>query len=327
MLLRAASSAAPCPTPTKSAIVYPPGAVHIGATWNRYGESASDGLGDDWSRALAHELGHYLFFLNDNYLGLDKKTGALISMPNCAGAMADPYQTDDENGYDEFSMADAAWTENCQEVLSMSAGETGRADWDTILTFYPGLHKPISATQEGAGDRILQRGPNTLPLDVTVVNHIPPQAPAAALDLPIFALVNAHGGRVLPGVAARAFLLKADAAHVVDLGRSRLDQVLARGAAPGDRLCIFDPVGRQQGCKEITANDNRELVMQKLADDWQPDVRGVTGHFANANGRSDWLAGCRGSTDGPHHPLRGHAAGGNRSSPEPSTSPSRQPSN
>ncbi len=54
-------------TPNGKTGSYTPGMVHIGAVWNRYADSSS--LGEDWPRALAHELGHYLFFLDDNYIG------------------------------------------------------------------------------------------------------------------------------------------------------------------------------------------------------------------------------------------------------------------
>jgi hypothetical protein len=40
----------------------------MGAVWNRYGESSGN-LGEDWPRTLAHELGHYAFFLDDTTWG------------------------------------------------------------------------------------------------------------------------------------------------------------------------------------------------------------------------------------------------------------------
>ncbi len=53
-----------------SVITYLPGQVAMGPVWNRYGDPGSN-LGEDWPRALAHELGHYALFLDDNYIGLD----------------------------------------------------------------------------------------------------------------------------------------------------------------------------------------------------------------------------------------------------------------
>ena len=40
--------------PITSTISYAPGMVHIGATWNRFGDPGVSS-GDDWARALAHE--------------------------------------------------------------------------------------------------------------------------------------------------------------------------------------------------------------------------------------------------------------------------------
>ena len=85
----------------------------MGAVWNRYGE-AGGSLGEDWPRTLAHELGHYLLYLDDNYMGLDA-SGVLIPIDTCPGAMADPYRDD----YSEFH-PDAGWTPACASTLSQS---------------------------------------------------------------------------------------------------------------------------------------------------------------------------------------------------------------
>ena len=80
-------------------ITYLPGQVRIGSVWNRYGEASTGNLGDDWSAALAHELGHYLLFLDDNYLGLNKNN-LIVPLDDdaCPGAMNNPYS----NVYSEF---------------------------------------------------------------------------------------------------------------------------------------------------------------------------------------------------------------------------------
>ena len=73
-----------------SDIVYDTGQIIMGATWNRYGEPAQQS-DDDWAVALAHELGHYLLYLDDVYLDLDDK-GLLIPVRSCTGsAMGDVY--------------------------------------------------------------------------------------------------------------------------------------------------------------------------------------------------------------------------------------------
>ncbi len=75
--------------PDLAEIRYLPGQIAMGSVWNRYG-TAEDDFGEDWPRTLAHELGHYLFFLDDNYLGLDEN-GLLVPIDGCVGAMSDPY--------------------------------------------------------------------------------------------------------------------------------------------------------------------------------------------------------------------------------------------
>ena len=47
-----------------------PGQIRMGPAWDPYGENRAE-LTRDWQRALAHEFGHYLLYLPDNYLGYD----------------------------------------------------------------------------------------------------------------------------------------------------------------------------------------------------------------------------------------------------------------
>ena len=102
----------------------------MGAVWSRYGDAGVN-LGDDWSRALAHESGHYALFLNDNYLGLDA-ADRLIPVDSCPSAMADAYRQDEP--YDEFH-PQKDWQLECFRTLSNQI--TGRSDWETIHAFYP----------------------------------------------------------------------------------------------------------------------------------------------------------------------------------------------
>ena len=41
-----------------------------------------------------------------------------------------------------------------------------------------------------------------------------------------------------PGFSARSFLFRGN--RLIDLGRPQLDQVLARGAQVGDRVCVYE---------------------------------------------------------------------------------------
>ena len=244
--------------PLKSDIAYGPGVVEIGATWNRFGESTAGNLAEDWPRALAHELGHYLFFLDDNYLGLDDN-GLMIPVTDCSGVMADPYKEDDDNGNGEFHLPGAAWTGRCQQTLSQRS--SGRADWATIETFYPSIKAPDVNTL----------GPDILPLNITQITEMTPVTSTATLAVPTFYLLDGAGRQAQPGPGARAFLYKSDG-RIVDLGRPQLDQVQTRGAQVGDTLCVMDPDGRRQGCLDVVEHGNQELSLTALRADWNPAV-------------------------------------------------------
>ena len=223
----------------------------MGAVWNRYGEPGGS-LGEDWPRTLAHELGHYLLYLDDNYLGLDA-SGVLIPIDTCPGAMADPYRDD----YSEFH-PDAGWLPACASTLSNL--ETGRSDWATIGRFYDGLTMPAAFGS--------QPGPRSLPLAVTQIQVIDPATAPATLDVPIFYLTDANDASTQAGNSARAFLLQDD--WLTDLGRPTVGEVRARGARPGDRLCVFEPERDRQGCETITAGD--DLLRLVSVPDWQPEI-------------------------------------------------------
>jgi hypothetical protein len=240
-----------------SDIVYGPGQVYMGATWNRYGDAGSS-LGEDWPRTLAHELGHYAFFLDDNYLGLDEG-GLLIPVEGCPGAMSDPYRED--YPYDEFHSQDG-WLPACEWTLSHQ--NTGRSDWETIATFYHWLSGTAAITNTG---------PSMLPLAVTRIQAVEPITPSLALESPAFYL-SQDGSRIQPGRSARVFLFQDDAGSgsrwLTDLGRPRLDQVLARGAQPGDRVCVYETAAARLGCETIAAGDD-QLALESVMD-WQPEV-------------------------------------------------------
>jgi hypothetical protein len=233
-------------------LTYGPGQVHIGAVWNRYGEPGG-GIGEDWPRTLAHELGHYALFLDDNYLGLDE-SGLVIPVAGCVGAMSDPYRED--YPYDEFHAADG-WLPACEQTLSHQM--TGRSDWQTIEAFYPWLSGP----PDGTGT-----GPSALPLAVTQVTVVDPATPATTLADPTFYLVDEWGAQVQPGSSARAFLFQEG--RVTDLGRPVLDRVVARGAREGDRLCVYELAAGRLGCEEIASGDEQLALVAVVG--WQPDL-------------------------------------------------------
>jgi hypothetical protein len=242
------------PYSTTNTIEYQPGQVRMGALWNRYGDR-SGVLGEDWPRTLAHELGHYLFFLDDNYLGLDAQN-VLIAVDNCRGAMSDPYRDE----YSEFHPAGEDWNTNCTNTLSERLTE--RSDWETITTFFPtdrfGLKAP--------GSYNANPGPEILPLAVSQLAAPQPDPMgnplAAPLDVPLFTI---EGGT---SQSARAFVFQGE--WLTDLGLPAGNRLDTRGTAVGDRLCVFDLPRQQLGCETVRAGD-QTLEMAAIPN-WQPEI-------------------------------------------------------
>jgi hypothetical protein len=254
------------PDPERSDISYTAGQVRMGATWNRYGEVGNN-LGEDWPRTLAHEIGHFALFLDDNYIGLDNNE-SLITIDGCRGAMADPYRSD----FSEFHPSGSDWDVQCNQTLSawttrLPDRTAGRADWQTIRLFYEDPQAQIRLNEPATYNA--QPGPSLLPLAVTSVNFVEPSQPDQTLAAPIFLTVDENGARTTVGRSARAFLFQVD--RLMDLGKPVSDQILARGAAPGDRLCIYDPDSQRAGCRTVSAIDQRITLEPTL--DMRPDIR------------------------------------------------------
>ena len=237
------------PITATGVITYEPGQISMGVVWNRYGE-ANGNLGEDWPKALAHEIGHYALFLDDDYLGLNANR-QLIPIDTCTKtAMSDPYRAD----YSEFHFAER-WSDDCASTLA--AQQVGRWDWATITTFYPWLNGTHT-----------NDGPTGLPLAVTQVDFIEPLTETTVLPAPIFNLTEG-GAKTQPGSSARTILYQQDG-RLIDLGSPTLDQVNARGARVGDRLCVYDVSEQRLGCETITAGDEELALVSKP--DWTPDI-------------------------------------------------------
>jgi subtilisin-like proprotein convertase family protein len=240
--------------PDTEEVAYSPGEIRIGAVWNRFG-NATGTVGADWPQAVAHELGHYLFYLEDNYLGLDAND-QLIKVDGCPGAMSDPHRED----YSEFSPL-PGWLPFCERTLSNLF--TARSDWQTIQKFYPDLKAPTVYDSNP--------GPSYLPLDVVKVTFDEPTDPALTFASPLFDIVNREGGRVIPGESARAFLFHQN--QIVDLGRPVIDKIEARGAQPGDRLCLYEPDAQRLGCIEQINSVTDKLTLYPIAGSYPFDIK------------------------------------------------------
>jgi hypothetical protein len=248
---------------------YVPGQVRIGATWNRFGDP--DGIiGEDWPSVLAHELGHYFFFVADNYIGVtaDRRTLKIVDCPG--SLMTDPY----DDRYSEFAGA-TTWTGQCLETVA--ARYLGRADWQTITKFYPML--------SGAANNA---GPSQLPLAVTQIDIFAPPTPTKTLADPFFSLLDSANKTItIPNGRGQAYLLKTQGNsdptddYVIALGTPIGDQVRARGASPGDRLCVFDysRTPLRLGCLNAIGNTPTPVQLFNVTN-WQPQIR-VTGLSTN----------------------------------------------
>jgi hypothetical protein len=251
-----------------------PGQIRMGATWNRYGDPEGT-IGEDWPRALAHEIGHYALFLLDNYVGKEDKSGLLIPTDCMGSAMTDAYRED----YSEFLDRNLPpgdnnyrWTGDCDQTLA--AKTTGRSDWETILLkdFYPFLKQNFDKTA---------KGPARLPINVTNVVPMPVARDEATMVTPFVYTVDKDGKALaLKTGEAQAYLFKAHLPgpsddEAIALGTPVGPLVQARGAAVGDQLCVFKPLqeGTLLGCEPIA-----QTVALHEFPDWQPqiDVSAVT---------------------------------------------------
>jgi hypothetical protein len=209
--------------PDKVNLIYQPGRLRIGSVWNRFGGSTVDSS-DDWPRALAHEMGHYLLYLDDSYLGL--KANQIVPIEGCPTPMSNPYRAD----YDEFHTL-TTWRNNQACTTTLPAQTTGRSDWGTILRFYPWLSsKPAGA------------GPSALPIAVTRITPGKSDLPLDVLPNQTFTLVDAtSNGLATSGDNARAYLYpKNGDKRIVALGRPGLNSVRTYGARRGDTVCVYE---------------------------------------------------------------------------------------
>jgi hypothetical protein len=242
-------------------ITYESGQIRMAVNWNRYGDPGGP-IGDDWARAFAHELGHYLFFQDDDYLGYDA-AGNFVAVSNCPGAMSDPYSGDKASGYDELHVQ-ANWASQCANTLANR--ETGRSDWQTLKHFYPALNETSVTTA----------GPSSLPLAVTQIEVRPIQSDQLAMPMvsPLYSLVRAEGGSYAPQRASTYLFQDTDQDglnnRLIELGSPVSGKIEARGARAGDRLCVIDPETKRLGCAVLN-EVNRTLALTARPD-WAPSV-------------------------------------------------------
>lgn len=215
---------------------YAPGQIRMGVAWDPFGENTTD-LDEQWWRALAHELGHHLLFLPDNYMGLKLSDPAnptskrFLGRVNCKGSFM---TTTYDPGYTEF-LNQEQWLGECEDTLAELT--TDRADWETILRFYPMLQPPAQPLE----------GPTNFPLSITGLASWPLHDSRVQLPTRNFELRDVDRNRQrLP--TAQVYLFQEQGNDdpnddvLIALGSPTAggDRVKVRGAQPGDRLCLYD---------------------------------------------------------------------------------------
>ncbi len=225
------------------------GIVRIGPNWTRYGDSDPNFI-HDWARVLAHELGHYLLFLEDSYLGLDEENGLLIPVDTCQHtAMTDPYEDEgSEFRYGQHGDGDyLLWQHECAHTLAELP------DWELIRLVYPALHSPPPVNP----------GPGNMPFVFTTVQVMAlPTTAAQRLVNPLITI-----GPAEPQLLNGRIYLQRPGQHLLDLGKYTGNEVLTRGAYEGDTLCIF---GRDQyACSRLS---NSQLASFPLKPLWASSI-------------------------------------------------------
>ncbi len=250
---------------------YGPGQIRMGPNWDPFGTNLTE-LNQDWQRALAHELAHYLLFLPDNYIGV--QDGKPIKTDCLGSFMTSTY----DDAYSEFLTA-AGWVGDCTRTVAQFT--TGRTDWETIQRFYPMLVSPT----------ITNTGPSVQPLNVTRMLDADPPSLAQPLPTRFFDLRGADG-QLLPVSKAQVYLFKNPGrpdSVCLPLGATvgGGDRIKVRGAELGDRLCALGPYDdvKQQaymGCIDSLKAPDVSITMLPAAN-WRPIivVQSVTSYTMN----------------------------------------------
>ena len=119
---------------TKTIDAFGPGEIRIGPNWDPFGESRED-LGQNWWRALAHEYGHYMLFMPDNYLGLKEDNNTLTKV-DCKGSfMTTAYDPAYEKLLSFAGENLAGWSDDCKHTLAAQPdGPVRLADGHQVLS-------------------------------------------------------------------------------------------------------------------------------------------------------------------------------------------------
>ena len=106
-----------------------------------------------------------------------------------------------------------------------------------------------------------------------LVVRLPPSHPLRRWRYPSSISSRSKGGsNYRASDQARAFLFQGPPYRaLVDLGQPNGDQIIAHGARPTDRLCVYDPGNDRVGCKDIVPGDDQVELLKKEPG-WEPQV-------------------------------------------------------
>jgi hypothetical protein len=255
-------------------ITYTPGSIFMGSYWNRFGTPPNqevkyngvvvtqDEMNDDWSIALAHEMGHYLLFLFDTYTDKNGVSSDALAALCTGTAMGNAYAPSNQ----AFIFDQAAWDSACGETEAHFRLH-GRTEWATIAGWYNFAVVPTEVALGGYP-----------PVPLTNVVFVSPAVAPPPLASQVYTLT--YQLNETSSGEARAFLLRDDSL-IFEQGKPAkgTTTVDLTDARVGDRLCVYDlndhaeqpELPRHQfGCKTVVAGDSQLPMTQDAS--WNPVV-------------------------------------------------------
>jgi hypothetical protein len=259
------------------AITYSRGSIFMGSYWNRFGKPPGEpvsykgqplteaDMADDWSIALAHELGHYLLFLFDTYTDANGVSQEFIAEKCVGSAMGNAYVPANQ----AFVFSELLWEANCGETEAYARLQ-GRTEWQTIKSWYGWAVPPVSAVT----------GP-VPPVPLTRVVFVAPATLPSPLASQLYTLTYQFD-QTSSG-EARAFLFRdlGGDTYIYEQGKPAKGTTIVNltDARVDDRLCVYDlndhaeeiDIPRQQfGCTPVVAGDS-DLTMTYNGQ-WDPFI-------------------------------------------------------
>ncbi|MEM7115661.1 MAG: hypothetical protein AAF614_24680 [Chloroflexota bacterium] len=176
----------PNPDADYADIVFFPGHIYLGRSWNEQGPmtglwSASDGF-----RTLVHEWGHYALFLYDSYLDLNLKTDEVSCTCEPGLCPTNANQTLMDWHYDRSEF----WLSSGPEDVSDMCKRTQQwqsykqSDWEVLSNWFAMQEDGTGGLEMPSGEPTIQKP--TFEQDLTTINLTPPSTqPITVTGAPI----------------------------------------------------------------------------------------------------------------------------------------------